>query len=83
MTVAIVTFLQASYGAMPSLESLSILDPVQSLEENIDARPVLKSPFENTLAMVRWNSYHPERMPLLKKYTPFYDTVHFSMPDCK
>lgn len=42
--------------------------------------PILTSPFKNTLAMIRWNSDHPERMPLLQKYAPFFHDVHFSMP---
>ncbi|TAQ89874.1 hypothetical protein B7494_g1813 [Chlorociboria aeruginascens] len=45
-----------------------------------DGSPILTSPFKNTLAMVRWNSNHPERMPLLMKYAPFFHDMHFSMP---
>ncbi|TAQ84108.1 hypothetical protein B7494_g7573 [Chlorociboria aeruginascens] len=42
---------------------------------------ILESPFKNTLAMIRWNSLHPERMPLLAQYAPFFHDIHFSMPD--
>lgn len=39
------------------------------------------SPFQNTMAYVRWNTdAHPERMPTLKRYEPFFHTLHFSMP---
>lgn len=38
------------------------------------------SPFQNTLALVRWNSEHPERLPYIRKYDPFFHTVHISMP---
>ncbi|RCI17269.1 hypothetical protein L249_3151, partial [Ophiocordyceps polyrhachis-furcata BCC 54312] len=38
------------------------------------------SPFHDVLAMVRWNSAHPERVPQIIKYEPFFDTVHISMP---
>ncbi|RDA94647.1 hypothetical protein CP533_2432 [Ophiocordyceps camponoti-saundersi (nom. inval.)] len=39
------------------------------------------SPFHNALAMVRWNSVHPERVAPIMKYEPFFDTIHISMPD--
>jgi hypothetical protein len=42
---------------------------------------ILESPFKNTLAYVRWNTYHPERAPALELYAPFFHTLHFSMPD--
>ncbi|KAF8857864.1 hypothetical protein BDZ45DRAFT_726475 [Acephala macrosclerotiorum] len=42
--------------------------------------PILKSPFEKTMAIIRWNAAHHERIPLLKKYEPFFHTVHYSMP---
>jgi hypothetical protein len=38
------------------------------------------SPFANTLAFIRWNSEHPERMPLLHHYDPFFAGIHYSMP---
>ncbi|RDA86150.1 hypothetical protein CP532_3056 [Ophiocordyceps camponoti-leonardi (nom. inval.)] len=38
------------------------------------------SPFHDVLAMVRWNSAHPERVPQIMKYEPFFDTIHISMP---
>ncbi|KAK2624938.1 hypothetical protein QTJ16_005307 [Diplocarpon rosae] len=40
----------------------------------------LHSPFNSTIAFVRWNSHHEERVPLIKKYEPFFHTLHFSMP---
>jgi hypothetical protein len=45
------------------------------------ATPVI-SPFNNTLAYVRWNSdAHPERMDTIRAYEPFFHTLHFSMPN--
>lgn len=42
----------------------------------------LESPFKNTLAYVRWNSDgHPERMATIDAYTPFFHTMHYSMPN--
>jgi hypothetical protein len=41
----------------------------------------ISSPFKNTLAMVRWNSKHAERIPMIEKYTPFFHTMHISMPE--
>ncbi|PHH60340.1 hypothetical protein CDD81_1825 [Ophiocordyceps australis] len=38
------------------------------------------SPFAHSLAMVRWNSARAQRIPLLAKYEPFFDTLHLSMP---
>lgn len=46
----------------------------------MEPRPILTSPFNNTLAFVRWNEHHPERIPLIEKYAPFFHTLHFSMP---
>lgn len=42
---------------------------------------ILVSPFNNTLAMVRWNSGRPERIPMIRKYEPFFHTIHISMPE--
>jgi hypothetical protein len=41
---------------------------------------VLESPMKDTLAMIRWNSPFPERVPLLMKYAPFFHTIHLSLP---
>jgi hypothetical protein len=41
----------------------------------------LESPFKNTLGMVRWNSKHSERVPFIRKYEPFFHTLHLSLPD--
>jgi UDP-galactose transporter len=42
---------------------------------------VLESPFKNTMAYVRWNSKHEERIPLIRNgYEPFFHTMHYSMP---
>ena len=54
--------------------------PGSSLPATGDGPPI-ESPFKNTMAMIRWNSAHPERVPLLMKYAPFFHTVHISMPD--
>lgn len=45
------------------------------------AAEVITSPFQNTFAMVRWNTRLPERIPLIKKYEPFFRAVHVSMPE--
>ncbi|KID68077.1 UDP-galactose transporter, partial [Metarhizium hybridum] len=39
------------------------------------------SPFEKTLAFVRWNGERPERIPHVMKYKPFFHTMHISMPN--
>ncbi|KHO11536.1 PLC-like phosphodiesterase, TIM beta/alpha-barrel domain protein [Metarhizium robertsii ARSEF 23] len=39
------------------------------------------SPFEKTLAFVRWNGARPERIPHVMKYKPFFHTMHISMPN--
>jgi hypothetical protein len=54
----------------------------QNLTEIILPAPkLLESPFKNSLAVVRWNSEHPERFPLVEKYAPFFHDLHFSMPN--
>ncbi|CAL3967738.1 unnamed protein product [Diplocarpon coronariae] len=40
----------------------------------------LHSPFNTTMAFIRWNSHHEERVPLIQKYEPFFHTLHLSMP---
>ncbi|KAK4981198.1 hypothetical protein LTR28_013246 [Elasticomyces elasticus] len=41
-----------------------------------------ESPFKNTLAYVRWTGdTHPERMATIDAYTPFFHTMHYSMPN--
>ncbi|UJR11839.1 hypothetical protein I4U23_016019 [Adineta vaga] len=39
------------------------------------------SPFQHTLGFIRWNSLHPERIPLMEKYRPFFAELHYSMPN--
>lgn len=39
------------------------------------------SPFNTTLAFVRWNAAHTERLPHIMKYEPFFHTMHISMPN--
>ncbi|KAL0939567.1 UDP-galactose transporter [Colletotrichum truncatum] len=83
ITIVIVAFLTMSEAKMPDFAkegaakspASSGPKPVTGTEEKIE------SPFKNTMAMIRWNSAHPERIPLLQKYEPFFHTVHISMPN--
>ncbi|KAK2034241.1 UDP-galactose transporter [Colletotrichum zoysiae] len=85
ITVLIVAFLTMSEakmpdfakqgGAAPSASASSGPKPVTGSESTVE------SPFKNTMAMIRWNSARPERIPLLQKYEPFFHTVHISMPN--
>ncbi|CZR70206.1 uncharacterized protein PAC_20107 [Phialocephala subalpina] len=50
------------------------------LDSNSTDLPILKSPFEKTMAIIRWHAAHHERIPLLQHYEPFFHTVHYSMP---
>ena len=83
-TVVVVAFLTMFKAKLPDLHIGPNLqqpwhnNPNQTLScINGD---VLESPFKNTMAMIRWNSMHPERVPLLMKYEPFFHTVHISLP---
>ncbi|GKT43301.1 CMP-sialic acid transporter 2 [Colletotrichum spaethianum] len=83
ITVLIVAFLTMSEAKMPDFakdggsapSTPSGPKPVTGSESTVE------SPFKNTLAMIRWNSARPERIPLLQKYEPFFHTVHISMPN--
>ncbi|KAF6828901.1 cmp-sialic acid transporter [Colletotrichum plurivorum] len=82
ITIVIVAFLTMSEAKMPNFAkdggskapSSSGPTPVTGTEDKI------VSPFKNTMAMIRWNSARPERIPMLQKYAPFFHTVHISMP---
>lgn len=41
----------------------------------------LASPFRHTLAFIRFNSLHPERISVMEKYRPFFAELHYSMPN--
>ncbi|KAK0109322.1 hypothetical protein ONS96_003141 [Cadophora gregata f. sp. sojae] len=69
LSITIITFCETM--SLPDLTSPSDLTP---------DLPILTSPFNNTLAFVRWNGHRPERVPLIEKYAPFFHTLHFSMP---
>ncbi|PNS19648.1 UDP-galactose transporter [Sphaceloma murrayae] len=43
--------------------------------------PVVESPLKDSLAFVRWNAPHPERIPTIMKYKPYFADIHISMPD--
>ncbi|KAM4062782.1 nucleotide-sugar transporter [Hirsutella rhossiliensis] len=78
-TVLIVAFLTLIQTTMPGLThgnghpNLSHSAPA--------TEGTATSPFRNTLAVIRWNSAHPERIPLLMKYKPFFRSMHLSIPD--
>lgn len=57
--------------------------PVVATDEEMGilTNQTVSSPFQNTLAMIRWNAPLTERVPLLQKYEPFFHTVHISMPN--
>ncbi|CAF1043753.1 unnamed protein product [Adineta ricciae] len=40
----------------------------------------IRSPFDRTLAFIRWNSAHIQRIPLIEKYRPFFNELHYSIP---
>jgi hypothetical protein len=76
-TILIVAFLTMSEAKLPDFaKGPSKAAPA---ETGADAGNI-QSPFKNTMAMIRWNSAHPERIPLLMKYDNFFHTVHISMP---
>ncbi|KAH8814816.1 UDP-galactose transporter [Xylogone sp. PMI_703] len=77
LTIIIVVFLTMLNSSIPNLANHDVENKEPSESSN---KPVLTSPFSNTLAVVRWNSYHPERIPLISKYAPFFHDIHFSMP---
>jgi hypothetical protein len=63
------------------LEKVDLPDynpPPLSVAEDLSG--IIRSPFNNTLGFIRWNSHHPERLPWLQKYAPFFHTLHISMP---
>ncbi|KAL2876535.1 hypothetical protein SGCOL_008110 [Colletotrichum sp. CLE4] len=83
ITVVIVAFLTMSEAKMPDFAK----DGASAPSAPSGPKPVtggeskIESPFKNTMAMIRWNSARPERVPMLQKYEPFFHTVHISMPN--
>ncbi|KAK9435766.1 UDP-galactose transporter [Metarhizium brunneum] len=61
--------------AVMSISSFSASDAVGRTSAAVT------SPFEKTLAFVRWNGARPERIPHVMKYKPFFHTMHISMPN--
>jgi hypothetical protein len=87
VTVIIVAFLELSKSELPDIhpidnEILSTPDIGLAKPDSAEIKKMfIESPFKNTLGVVRWNSEHPERMPTLRKYAPFFHDLHFSMPN--
>ncbi|TEA11053.1 CMP-sialic acid transporter 2 [Colletotrichum sidae] len=84
ITVVIVAFLTMSEAKMPDFakDGAPTAPAAPSGPGAVTGNePKVESPFKNTMAMIRWNSAHPERIPLLMKYEPFFHTVHISMPN--
>lgn len=65
---------------MPGVKETKTREDTQHGSRTKEIAQVLESPFKNSLAYVRWASERPERMPLLRKYAPFFHDLHFSMP---
>ena len=82
MTLVIISMLtmwDARNSAMLLQDDAASQTPLLNATEPVV--PVLESPFKNTMAYVRWNSKHEERIPLIKNgYEPFFHTMHYSMP---
>lgn len=76
-TVVVVAFLTMFEAKMPSFAQNGS-SAGSAYNQEMDMK--IESPFKNTMAMIRWNSAHPERIPTLMKYEPFFHTVHISMP---
>lgn len=73
LTILICAFMTMSDSLIPNTTSTT--------KTHSNSPGILDSPFKNTLALIRWNSERPERMPLLEKYRPFFHDLHFSMPN--
>ncbi|KYK62109.1 hypothetical protein DCS_03256 [Drechmeria coniospora] len=78
LTMASVAFLTLKKSEMPGFSPMADVSPGGSVS-NINRGS--DSAFGNSLAMIRFNSARPERIPMLKKYEPFFHTVHISMPE--
>ncbi|KID96988.1 UDP-galactose transporter, partial [Metarhizium majus ARSEF 297] len=75
---AIAQLISLAMIAAMSISGFSASDAVGRKNGTVAA---VTSPFEKTLAFVRWNGEHPERIPHVMKYKPFFHTMHISMPD--
>ncbi|PHH81140.1 hypothetical protein CDD82_1283 [Ophiocordyceps australis] len=73
-TVGSVVFMTFLLGRAPTQASPTN-KPSAAQEQRVT------TPFHDVLAMVRWNSAYLERIPNIRKYDPFFDTVHISIPD--
>jgi hypothetical protein len=47
------------------------------IDQTLNPPPILQSPFEKTVAIIRFNHAYRERLPLLRKYEPFFHTVQY------
>ncbi|KAI9151909.1 CMP-sialic acid transporter 1 [Paramyrothecium foliicola] len=81
LTVVIVVALALFEMSLPDLVQETSKTAVAEVKPDKEVDKFVVSPFKNTLAMIRWNSPHQERIPLLMKYEPFFHNIHISMPD--
>jgi hypothetical protein len=81
LTVVIVVSLAMFEKSLPDLARESPKSDLAAGEAGAVVEDFVVSPFKNTLAMIRWNSPHQERVPLLMKYEPFFHNIHISMPE--
>ncbi|KAF9767864.1 hypothetical protein IL306_014907 [Fusarium sp. DS 682] len=85
ITVIVVVALAMYQVAMPdqiiATASSDVSTKAITTNQAADTPDIVTSPFKNTMAFIRWNSVHPERIPTLMKYKPFFRDIHISMPD--
>ncbi|EQL03355.1 UDP-galactose transporter [Ophiocordyceps sinensis CO18] len=79
--LAMLTFTTVLVVAFLTLIQTTIPGPSPGNGPSHPAPVTAASPFRNTLAFVRWNSAHPERIPFVMKYEPFFRSIHLSIPD--
>ena len=74
------SFLILFFSILLILLNFRKIFPKKFFRENRSNVKFLHSPFDHTLAFIRWNSAHIQRIPLIEKYRPFFNELHYSIP---
>lgn len=79
LLAAMALYVAYAFDLKKNVETYINIDDVMDDRQSVPPKKV-NSPFDRTIAFIRWNAGFRERIPLMEKYRPHFAELHFSIP---